>query len=96
MVDGDLSGIYHVVGAEKVSKYEFARRLATTFGLNPAQVAPSKIADAQLRARRPRDTSLNTEKISRALGRPMPGVDSGLQRFHAVCESERVQKLQSC
>jgi dTDP-4-dehydrorhamnose reductase len=95
MVDRDLSGIYHVVGAEKISKYEFASRLATTFGFNPAQVAPSKIADAQLRARRPRDTSLNTEKVSRALGRSVPGVDTGLQRFHALCKPEHVQKLQS-
>jgi dTDP-4-dehydrorhamnose reductase len=96
MLDRDLGGIYHVVGAEKVSKYEFASRLATVFGFNPTLVVPSKIADAQLRARRPRDTSLNTEKISRALGRPMPGVDSGLQRFHALCEPEHVEKLQSC
>jgi len=94
MVDRDLSGIYHVVGTEKVSKYEFARRLATAFGFNPTQVAPTKIADAQLRARRPHDTSLNTEKVSRALGRSMPRVDIGIQRFHALCEPEQVQKLQ--
>lgn len=86
MLDRGLSGIYHVVGSERVSKYEFAVRLATRFGFDPAQVTPSSIANAPLRAPRPRDTSLCTAKISKALDRAMPNVDIGLEKFKALAE----------
>lgn len=96
MVDRALSGIYHVVGAEKISKYEFARRIAMIFGFEASQIVPTRIADAKLRARRPQDTSLNTGKITCALNRALPNVDSGLQRVQVLYEQEQAQKLQSC
>lgn len=83
MLDQGLSEIYNVVGSERLSKYDFATRLATLFGFDPARVIPSSIANARLRAPRPRDTSLSTEKICKALHRAMPDVANGLQRFKA-------------
>jgi dTDP-4-dehydrorhamnose reductase len=96
MQDLDLAGIYHVVGSERISKYDFATRLATTFGFDPCQIVPSSIADANLRAVRPQDTSLRTEKISLALCRPMPDVGSGIQKFCDLDEGNRFRRLQSC
>jgi len=81
VLDQNLAGLYHVVGSESVSKYEFARRIASTFGFDPGQVVPTHMADAKLKAQRPRDTSLNTGKICAVLRRPMPDVDAGLRRF---------------
>ena len=81
LLDRNLTGLYHVVGSERVSKYEFARRVASQFGFDPGQVVPTRLADAKLKARRPHDTSLNTEKIRAALGRPMSDVETGLRRF---------------
>jgi dTDP-4-dehydrorhamnose reductase len=81
MVDRRAAGIFHVVGTEAVSKYEFARRLAQAFSLDPANVIPSQIVEARLKAARPRNVSLKTDKISALLGRPMPDVNSGLRRF---------------
>jgi dTDP-4-dehydrorhamnose reductase len=86
LLDQDRAGLYHVVGSEPVSKYEFARRVASTFGFDPEQVVPTRMADARLKARRPRDTSLNTEKICAALGRSMPDVEAGLRRFAQLRE----------
>jgi dTDP-4-dehydrorhamnose reductase len=86
MLDRGLIGIYNVVGSERISKYEFAARLATLFGFDPARVIPTSIAGAQLRAPRPRDTALNTRKISSALGLPMPDIASGLQKFKALAK----------
>lgn len=96
MLDRGLSGVYHVVGSERISKYEFAKRLAATFGLNSNHVLPSSIAESSLRALRPHDTSLSTEKIQGALGRPMPGVDAGLGRFRALRESGYAGQLKRC
>jgi dTDP-4-dehydrorhamnose reductase len=81
LLERHLSGIFHVVGSESVSKYEFARRVASAFGFDPNQVVATSMFDAKLIAKRPRDTSLNTAKICAALERSMPNVDTGLRRF---------------
>ncbi|MGD0989423.1 MAG: SDR family oxidoreductase [Candidatus Sulfotelmatobacter sp.] len=86
VLDRNLSGIYHVVGSEAVSKYEFARRLASTCGLDPGQVVATRIAEVPMRAARPQNTSLNTSKVCAALGRVMPRVQSGLDRFARLRE----------
>ncbi len=95
MLDRGLTGLYHVVGSERISKYEFAGRVATTFGFERGRVVPTRLAEANLRAPRPRDVSLSTEKIRLALGRPMPDVDSGLRRFRALRESGYPKQLKS-
>jgi dTDP-4-dehydrorhamnose reductase len=95
MLDRGLTGLYHVVGSERISKYEFGKRVAAKFGLNPDDVHPIRLAEARLRAVRPPDVSLNTEKVSRALGRLMPGVDEGLQRFRSLRESGYTDQLRS-
>jgi dTDP-4-dehydrorhamnose reductase len=95
LLDQNLTGVYHIVGSERVSKYEFARRVALTFGFDPDQVDLTLLADAKLKARRPRDTSLNTEKICAALGRPMPDVEAGLRRFAQLRESGYVDRIKS-
>ncbi len=81
MMQRGLSGVYHVAGADALSKFEFARRIAATFGYDPHLIRATELQALRLPAPRPRDTSLKTEKIVRALGRPMPDVDGGLRRF---------------
>jgi dTDP-4-dehydrorhamnose reductase len=93
LLDRNLTGLYHVVGSERVSKYEFARRVASKFGFDPGQVVPTRLADAKLKARRPQDTSLNTEKICTALGRPMSDVETGLRRFAQLRESGYADRI---
>lgn len=93
MIACNLRGIYHVAGSEAVSKFEFARCVASAFGFDPARVIPARIADAELKAPRPRNTSLNTEKICAALGRSMPDVDSGLHRFVQLRSEGYVERL---
>ncbi|HEY6337930.1 MAG TPA: SDR family oxidoreductase [Candidatus Sulfotelmatobacter sp.] len=93
MVHRNLTGLYHVAGGEPVSKYEFARRLALTFGFDPARIVPTRMADSKLKAPRPRNTSLNTEKICAALGISLPDVDSGLRRFAKLQTDGYVDRL---
>jgi dTDP-4-dehydrorhamnose reductase len=95
MLDRRLSGLYHVSGAEKISKYEFGRRVATTFGLDPGKVVPTKVSEANLKACRPLDISLNTEKIHRAMGFEMPGIEAGLNRFRALYDDGYPQQLRN-
>lgn len=87
MLDLELNGIYHVAGSKRISKYDFAIRVAKTFGLATDCVVPTSIVEARLVAPRPVDSSLNTGKVRIALGRPMPDVDQGLRRFRQLHES---------
>jgi dTDP-4-dehydrorhamnose reductase len=95
MLQQELTGLYHVVGSERISKYEFARRVATTFGFDPARVTSCQVQDMKLKARRPLDISLNSEKIKIALGRLMPDVDSGLRAFRELRDRQYPQLLKS-
>jgi dTDP-4-dehydrorhamnose reductase len=95
LVGRNLSGVFHVVGSESISKYEFARRVAGKFGFDPEKVLATQMAEARLKAQRPRDTSLNTGKVSAALGRPMPDVNAGLRRFAELRESGYIDFLKN-
>jgi dTDP-4-dehydrorhamnose reductase len=95
MLDRRLSGLYHVTGSEKISKYEFGRSVATSFDLDPGKVVPSRVADARLKATRPLDLSLDTTKIRQAVGFEMPGVEAGLRRFRALYGDGYPQELKS-
>lgn len=93
VVDRHLSGLYHVTGAEKISKYEFGRRVAEVFGFDPGTIVPTRVAGSSLKARRPLDTSLNTEKIRAATGLKMPGVEEGLRSFRVLHDKGYPQQI---
>jgi len=95
MLQQELTGLYHVVGSERISKFEFARRVAAAFGFDPARVTPCQVRDMNLRAARPLDVSLNAEKIRIALRRSMPDVDSGLSEFRELRSRQYPQQLKS-
>ena len=86
MMDKELSGLFHVVGVECISKYEFGQRLAHTFGLDASLIDPVPVSQAGLRAPRARSLCLAGTKIESILGIQLPKVNEGLQRFHALHE----------
>ncbi|HWQ20816.1 MAG TPA: dTDP-4-dehydrorhamnose reductase [Methanotrichaceae archaeon] len=67
LADKRLKGIYHLAGATRISRYDFAVRLASEFGLDESLISPSKMADMKWAARRPDDSSLCTAKAARCL-----------------------------
>ena len=76
--DRHLSGVYHACGRERLSKLEFALRLAAWCHLAKDGIRPGRLADAGLIARRPADMSLSTRKLSQALSHQMPDVAESL------------------
>lgn len=73
-----LRGVRHVAGAERTSEYRFAGELATVLGLTnrpvPADEGSSEMGFS-------RETSLDARLAARELGRPMPWLWDGLERF---------------
>lgn len=66
------SGIFHVGGSERVSKYDFALQFLAFFNLDTALVVPSSVQDAHLAAPRPMDMSMAVGKVEQTLGYRMP------------------------
>lgn len=88
MVCRDLSGgIYNVGAGDACSKYDFARRIARLWHVDPALVREARLADSGLTTPRPRNTTMATEKLQRALGRTMPTIDEGLAHLLAGLNS---------
>ncbi|MDD5658050.1 MAG: SDR family oxidoreductase [Elusimicrobia bacterium] len=73
-----LGGIFHVVGAERLPRLEFARLAARTFGLDESKILPMEPGACSARAPRPRDSSLLTAKVRAATGVRLLGAAEGL------------------
>jgi len=76
------SGIFNVASRDRISKFEFGMRLEKLFGRSPGAVLePVSVSLIEGLAHRPLDMSLNTQKVARLLGKPMPTVEAGLKRL---------------
>jgi len=78
MFEKDLRGLFHVSGSERVSKYDFALEVAKIFNLNNNLIKKGNIDSFKRIAKRPKDTSLNCEKIKK-LRFKLITVDEGLE-----------------
>lgn len=81
MLEKRLSGLYHVVSPECLSKYDFGRRIADKFGLDGNLIAPVSVYDGGLLAKRSPNLTLRVDKLL-AAGIPLPGQAPGLEHFH--------------
>jgi len=95
MMDLGLNGIYNVAAAQPCTKYEFALKIADIFDLKRDLIHPESIGKSKLQAARPRNTSLQTEKVSSALCRSMPDVEAGLKQFRKLQVSGYADELKT-
>jgi dTDP-4-dehydrorhamnose reductase len=75
----ELEGIFHVAGKERVSRYDFALRVANKFESDKNLITPSRMADMRWIASRPKDSSLDTSKASRYLKEKPYHLDRALE-----------------
>lgn len=83
LIAGRHRGIFHVAGSDRVSKFDFGLRLAAAAELSTTRVSRGSISRADLRAPRPRDMSLSSEKLVSTLGYHAPDCGASLARFLA-------------
>jgi dTDP-4-dehydrorhamnose reductase len=62
-----VNGIFHLAGATRLSRYEFAEHLAETFNLDPKYIKPVQSEHVKWIAQRPKDSSLDVNKAKRTL-----------------------------
>jgi dTDP-4-dehydrorhamnose reductase len=83
MLEKNLSGLYHLVGTQAVSKYQFGVEIARKFSLKEGEISPKSIITSGLTARRSHNLALSTHKLSTALGQSLPEFSTGLDEFCA-------------
>lgn len=84
MIELDKTGLYHTAGRERISRYDFALKIAQEFDQDPALIRPIKSKDLVQKARRPADSSLSVEKIQNDLNIRMLNIKEGLEYMHQV------------
>ena len=67
VVERRLTGIYHLGGATRVSRFEFAQQIAEVFGLEKGLIDKVKSSQFSWPAKRPMDSSLDTTKAQTTL-----------------------------
>lgn len=81
-IEKDLQGVYHAAGTERINRYEFAKKIAKTFGLNSDLIKPVKMSQVTTwTAKRPRDSSLDTRKIQKQLKTKPLNIIEGLNKM---------------
>jgi dTDP-4-dehydrorhamnose reductase len=95
MLENELSGLYHVVGAQAMNKYQFGVEVARTFGLNESLIAPKSVEASELTAKRSHNLRLSTHKLSTALGHEIPSFSTGLAEFYTQFQQGYPQKIRS-
>ncbi len=87
LVNQKASGIFHVVGDERISKYQFGIKVAKQFQLDLGLIKAGNLADQRSLTRRPSEMSLSNEKACRILGRSLGGVDDHL---HMLSQQQKI------
>jgi dTDP-4-dehydrorhamnose reductase len=72
-----LTGTYHLCGATRVSRFEFAQQIADAFGLDKSLIDPALSSQFTWPAKRPTDSSLDTSKAQQTLkNKPLEMVEA--------------------
>ena len=95
LVANHSSGILHVVGDERISKYDFGLAVANQFGLDLGLIEASRITDQPDLVQRPNDMSLSNLKACRLLGRSLGSISTQLHALQEQVKHGVARELQS-
>ena len=94
LINLKASGLFHVVGDERISKYEFGLKIAEEFSLDPSLINPGFLTDQVSLVQRPRDMSLSNKKTCNLLGRKLGGGNEHMARLHQQEQNGLAQEIQ--
>lgn len=77
------SGIFNVVGDERISKYEFGLKIAELFSLETDKIKRDFFSAHSELVNRPRDMSLSNQKVCNLLGRRLGNTRDHLVKLRA-------------
>jgi dTDP-4-dehydrorhamnose reductase len=86
LAESGRTGVYHICGAETISRYAFAAQIAKVFELNEKLITPATTAELEQAAKRPANSGFDISKAVRELGISMSNVEGGLRKFRGELE----------
>jgi len=95
LIDLKATGIFNVVGDERISKYHFGFKLSEEFGLEFGHVRSGLFSDQKSLVHRPCDMSLSNQKVCNLLGRRLGGTKEHLTRLHQQENNGFAQKMKT-
>jgi dTDP-4-dehydrorhamnose reductase len=95
MLEKGLSGLYHVVGPQAMSKYQFGVEVARRFGLRESEISPKSINTSSLIAKRSNNLCLSINKLCTDLDEVPPEFSTGLNEFYTQFQQGYPQKIRS-
>jgi dTDP-4-dehydrorhamnose reductase len=93
MLAKGLTGLYHVVSSDCLTKYDFGVRIAHQFGLDANLITPTSVTEGGLKAARSPRLTLRTERLSGVLGQPLPRISPAIERFYTLYQQGYPQYL---
>jgi dTDP-4-dehydrorhamnose reductase len=93
MLEKNLSGLYHVVGTQVMSKYQFGIEIARRFGLRESLISAQSVERSSLTAPRSHNLRLSIHKLSTDLGHEIPSFSTGLDGFYTQFQQGYPQKI---
>jgi dTDP-4-dehydrorhamnose reductase len=81
VVERKLTGVFHLSGASRINRYEFAMALAKTSGVDESLVVPARSEELSFPAKRPKDSSLDTTKAQQTLKHKPLQIAEALKRL---------------
>ncbi|HDJ89556.1 MAG TPA: dTDP-4-dehydrorhamnose reductase [Thermoprotei archaeon] len=83
-----LIGVYHLAGATRINRYNFAKLIAKTFNLDESLILPTTSDKIQWVAKRPKDSSLNVNKATQTLHNKPLNIGESLKILKEELNSE--------
>lgn len=94
MLKKKLTGLYHVVSPECLSKYDFGIRIAERFGFDPGLIEPAKMREMKREAPRSLNLALSPGKLQADLPIRLPSIEDGIDRYYKRWEQGYHLRLQ--
>lgn len=76
-----LDGTYHLAGASRISRYDFARTVAQMLDLDLSLILPCRMEDMEWTAKRPKDSSLDISKAAKVLQEKPLSTKAAMQKL---------------
>ena len=86
LTDSDVTGTFHLAGAEEASWFTFAKRIMDQAGLD-VSVEPIETIDFPIPARRPANSRLDSTAVRAATGVEVPGWSDSLPQVLASIQA---------
>jgi len=95
LLNKKVSGIFHVVGDERISKFKFGLEVAELFNLDIRLIKKGKLENQHKLTRRPKDMSLSNQKVTSVLVRYRGGVKEQLLKLQQQEMLELVKDIKN-